>query len=86
MGKPELTEEQIAAASKIAALDQAVGETNEWENDAENMAAFYRILIEGGVPEPVANLMLLNAQTNYYEADSAWRLNGGAIDPDDDDD
>jgi hypothetical protein len=63
----ELTAEEIAVASKIAALDQ---ENCEWLTDAQNMAAFYGILIQGGVPEPVANLMVLNAQANYYEADT----------------
>lgn len=77
MDETQPTAEEIALASKVAAADQ---EMAAWVYDAERLSAFYRILIENSVPEPVANAMLLNAQVRMYEDDDYF-----SIDPDDDD-
>ena len=79
MPEREITDEEIALTARAVAAEQNMA---EWTYDAECMAAFYRILIVGEVPEPVANVMLLNAQINYYEnCDSMIR----PLDDDDDD-
>lgn len=62
----EITDDEIALAAKVAAADQDIA---QWTYDAECIAAFYRTLIVGEVPEDVAAPLTLNAQLNFYGAD-----------------